>query len=165
MKQQRKAKQKQQISRSAAPPPKEVPALPKRLLGVSDTPDAAHPSWRLSLLDLEHAGSWSWGVMAETALQEIIAFVTQMERLTWTEIKAQITSGKKGGHRKHHAIPLDRLCPEAQRRLQDLRLDDLDELFRFRLGNKPRLWGVIHDGVFYPVWWDAEHKVYPTDPG
>ena len=49
--------------------------------------------------------------------------------------------------------------------MQDLRLDDLDDLFRFRLGNKPRLWGVIHEGVFYPVWWDPEHKVYPTDPG
>jgi hypothetical protein len=49
--------------------------------------------------------------------------------------------------------------------LQDLRLDDLDELFRFRLGNKPRLWGIIHEGVFFPVWWDPEHKIYPTDPG
>jgi hypothetical protein len=159
----RKPKPKQ-ISRPAAPQRKEVPALPKRLLGITGTPSVARPSWKLSLLDLEHAGSWSWGV-TDVTLQGIIEFLTQMERLTWTEIQAQMTNNKKGGHRKHHAIPLDRLCPEAQRRLQDLRLDDLDDLFRFRLGNKPRLWGVIHEGVFYPVWWDPEHKVYPTDPG
>ena len=30
----------------------------------------------------------------------------------------------------------------------------------FRLGNTRRLWGIIDD-VFYPVWWDANHKVYP----
>ena len=141
-----------------------MPALPKRLLGVSDTPDAARPSWELSLLDREHAGSWSW-IVTEATLQEIIGFLTQMERLTWAEIKAQITSNKKASHLKHHAIPPDRLCPEAQRRLRDLKLDDLDDLFRFRLGGKPRLWGIIHDGVFYPVWWDPEHRVYPTDPG
>ena len=29
-------------------------------------------------------------------------------------------------------------------------LDDFDELFRFRLGNTRRLWGIIDDDVFYP---------------
>jgi hypothetical protein len=58
------------------------------------------------------------------------------------------------------------LCPEAQNRLEALGLDDVDELFRFQLGNEPRLWGVIDDdGIFYPVWWDPRHQVYPTDPG
>jgi hypothetical protein len=128
------------------------------LLGVSDTPDAAHPSWRLSLLDLEHAGNWSWGSADEGVVRQIITFVNEMERLTWAQIKAQTHSG---GHFKHHAISIDSLCTEAKRRLQDLRLDDLDELFAFRLGSRRRLWGAVHNGVFYPVWWDADHQTYP----
>jgi len=52
----------------------------------------------------------------------------------------------------------------AQRRLQHLSLDDFDELFRFRLGNKRRLWGILDGDVFYPLWWDADHKVYPLEP-
>lgn len=39
--------------------------------------------------------------------------------------------------------------------------DDFDEMFRFRLGNLERLWGVIRDGVFYAIWWDPNHQVCP----
>jgi hypothetical protein len=157
----RKAKHQPQIS--SEQPRKERPAVPRFLLGISDTPDGSHPSWRLSLLDLEHAGSWSWNVTA-TDLQQIATFLSEMERLTWTEIRAQMTSSKSGSHRKHHAIPVESLCTEAQRRLATLRLDDCDELFRFRLSNMQRLWGIVHDGVFYAIWWDPNHRVYPTDP-
>ena len=159
----RKAKGKQ-LPAPSPPARKELPR-PERLANFSNAPNGTHPTWRLSLLDLEHAGSWSWDVDA-TALREITTFLSQMEKLTWTEIRAQMSHSKKGSHRKHHHMAPELLCTEAQRRLGVLRLDDLDEVFRFRLGNKPRLWGVIDtDGVFYPVWWDPEHKVYPTDPG
>lgn len=157
-------KPKRPPSPSSSPPRKEVPARPRRLQGLDDEPDGRKPSWRLSLLDLNHDGSWSWSV-TETTVQKIATFLTQMERLTWTEILAQITSGKRRGHRKHHPVPVERLCPEAQRRLQDLQLDEFDELFRFRLGNRPRLWGIVDGAVFYPVWWGPRHKVYPLDPG
>jgi hypothetical protein len=33
-------------------------------------------------------------------LREIIGFLSEMERLTWTEVHAQITSSKRGSHRK-----------------------------------------------------------------
>jgi hypothetical protein len=95
-------------------------------------------------------------------LRQIVGFLAQMERLTWAEIRAQ---NHGGGHRKHHAIPIGSLCSEAQRRLENLKLDDLDDLFEFRLGNRRRLWGHVHDGVFYPVWWDEHHQVYPVEPG
>jgi hypothetical protein len=132
------------------------------LLGISDAPDAEHPSWRLSLLDPDHAGRWAWSTADEPMLRQIVDFLSQMERLTWAEIRAQVHSG---GHRKHHAIPVGQLCPEARQRLRHLRLDDLDELFEFRLGSKRRLWGFIANGVFYPVWWDEHHQVYPVEPG
>jgi hypothetical protein len=160
---QRKGKHKQ-VPDPLVPQRKEVPQ-PERLLGLIDSPNARHPKWRLSLLDLDHSGSWSWAV-DEAALRKITAFLSEMETLTWTEIQAQMTHSKKGSHRKHHSMAPGLLCPEAQNRLEALGLDDVDELFRFRLGNEPRLWGVIDDdGIFYPVWWDPRHRVYPTDPG
>jgi hypothetical protein len=140
---------------------KELPR-PRRLSAIADNSDGRHPAWRLAFLDLEHAGNWSWQLGAED-LHEIVRFLREMERLTWTEIYAQLTSSKRGSHRKHHAMPAAQLCGEAQRRLEELRLDDFDELFRFRLGNMRRLWGIVDDEVFYPVWWNAEHRVYPQD--
>jgi hypothetical protein len=148
----------------AKPPPAQLKELPKprRLNGIADTPDGRHPAWRLSFLDLDHVGNWSWR-LGVADLNEIVRFLREMERLTWTEIYAQLTSGKRGSHRKHHAMPVAQLCGEARRRLEELRLDDFDELFRFRLGNMRRLWGIVDGEVFYPVWWDAEHRVYPHD--
>lgn len=171
-----KQKQKQprakprQLSRPPAPQRKEIPelGLPRGLLGVADAPDIgqpddAHPSWRLSLLDLDHAGSWSWEI-DEADLRKIVDFLTRMERHTWKEIKSQVTGSKSGSHRKHHAMPSEDLCQEAQRRLREKQLEGFD-LFRFRLGNMERLWGFIYGGVFYPVWWDPDHQVYPPDSG
>jgi hypothetical protein len=156
-------KDKRPPSRSPVPPRKEPPALPGWLRGLADGPAGSRPSWKLSRLDLEHAGSWSWDVTGSD-LREIVQFLQQMERLTWSEIRAQTTGGRTG-HRKHHSIEAERLCPEAQRRLRDLRLDDLDELFRFRLSGRRRLWGAINgqDGAFYALWWDPDHQVYPVD--
>jgi hypothetical protein len=85
-----------------------------------------------------------------------------MERLSWTEVRAMMAHGQRRGDNKHKFIPIEHLCGDAQRRLVELQLDDFDQLFRFRLGNMERLWGVVEGGVFYPVWWDPQHKVCPS---
>lgn len=163
----RPQKPKRKIVAPSPPQRKERPTLPPMLMGIADAPDTgkpedAHPSWRLTLLDLEHAGSWSWKV-GEADLEKIISFLTQLERLTWGEVKAQLYNTKKSGsHRKHHAMPSEVLCREAQQRLRERQLEGF-EFFRFRLGYSSRLWGFIDRGVFYPMWWDPEHKVYPMD--
>lgn len=101
-------------------------------------------------------GRW-WPQQHETA--EILSFLCEMSRLTWQQIKAQTTDGRK----KHHYQPLDSVSPEAQRRFTELRLEGIfEEYFRFRLGGRKRLWGFLVDGVFYPLWWDAHHAVYPV---
>jgi hypothetical protein len=62
---------------------------------------------------------------------------------------------------------IDRLCAAAQKRLAERRLDEVmeeQELFRFRVSATVRLWGFIKGSVFHVLWWDANHKVYPTGP-
>ena len=86
-----------------------------------------------------------------------------MERLSWSEIWDQKTGGRRRGA-LHKSIPVESLIPEAQARLRNLQLDDHDELFRFRLGNMERLWGVFVGGhhIFYALWWDPDHKICPS---
>lgn len=153
-------------SRKQRPTPDAPPATkqkPRCLAGIDGGSGSSHPMWRTSFLDLEHNGLWSWEVESAT-LRKIIAFLREMERLTWAEVRAQLTGGRRRGP-KHKFIPADHLCPEAQRRLTEIKLDEFDELFRFRLGNMERLWGAVYDDVFYPVWWDPAHRVCPSgDP-
>jgi hypothetical protein len=151
-----------------SPPPVRKKEPPRRLAGIAAGEGHEYrPLWRLSLLDQDHAGSWSWEVSPET-LRKIIAFLTEMERLTWQEIRAQQTGGKKRRGAKHKDIPVESLCAEAQQRLQELGIVEWECLFRFRTGNMERLWGVISDEeprVFYPIWWDPDHRVCPSkDP-
>ena len=164
----RKAKSKQ-VPQVTAPPTKEVP-FARCVAAVTGEPGSRHPAWGLSLLDLEYAGEWSWTI-SDTTLHEIRMFLAGMERHTWTEIREMTHNRKKGaGHRSHKSIPVASLCKEARDRLINLRFDDADEVFEFRVAFRRRLWGVMgldEDGryhVFHALWWDPEHKVYPLDP-
>lgn len=95
---------------------------------------------------------------------EVLKFLKDIAGSTWNEIRSHRTGGRRGGHRKHHEQPFDSVCSEAFRRLQDARHDEVfEELFRFRLGAKQRLWGFERKGTFYVLWWDPEHQVYPTE--
>jgi hypothetical protein len=94
----------------------------------------------------------------------ILAFICEMSRLTWAQICAQTTGGKKA-YRKHHPMPIAVLESEPQKDLERSKLHETfgDEMFRFRLGNKRRLWGFRRGRTFHVVWWDWDHDVYPTD--
>ncbi len=76
-------------------------------------------------------------------------------------------------------MPVESIRDEAQTRLLELREEqegkverkeiaapvlryvDSEDLFRFRLGNLPRLWGFRIVNVFYLLWYDSEHEIYP----
>lgn len=88
-----------------------------------------------------------------------------MAKLKWSEINAQLVGSKQAAHRKHHSMPIDKLDTDAIKDIQRSKLDQTfgDEMYRFRLGNKLRLWGFRRGRVFHAVWWDDAHGVYPTD--
>ena len=86
-----------------------------------------------------------------------------MERLTWREVWAQLTGGGRRRGAKHKFIPMAACTSDAQNRLRALRLDEFDgSWFRFRLMGEHRLWGIVQDGCFLPVWWDPKHEVCPS---
>jgi hypothetical protein len=57
---------------------------------------------------------------------------------------------------------VDKLIKEAQDRLTEISLDDLDELTSLHLTGKGRVWGIIDQGVMNLLWWDPEHQVCPS---
>jgi|GEM_PF-1829434 len=137
-----------------------VAKRPRKVAGLG-VHGADHPLWRLSLVDHGHP-RWGWGGASAEELLAVLAFLKEMEKLTWTEI----WDLKTGSHRRrgalHKFIPIDDLCSDAQDGLLTLGLDDASDVwFRFRLGGTRRLWGVVEGNVFFPVWWDPRHEVCP----
>lgn len=153
--------------RKTSPRPVTERPIPSRLRGIADgggEGEDHHPIWRLTLLDQGHCDGWSWKI-DEATLQKIISFMTEMERLTWRQVWDQQTGGQRRRGAKHKFIPVTHLCDTAQLRLEELGIVEWDQLFRFRTGFKERLWGAISGDsprVFYPIWWDPDHRICPV---
>ncbi|SDS31267.1 hypothetical protein [Actinoplanes derwentensis] len=124
--------------------------------GADDrTVDDRYPLFSFRYADRSHCGSWSWLKVGDHL--QLHDFLCEMSRLSWREIRAQMS----GGHRKHHSQGIVTL-EKAQQRILQLHLDEVigDELFRFRLEGAVRLWGFLDEAVFHVLWWDAGHQVY-----
>lgn len=110
------------------------------------------PSWRIKGVDLD--GPFGQRVKEEN-VEEILKFLSEIEAKTWNEIL------KNRGPGGNHKIDARRICQDARKRLQDLNVE-FDTLICLRMTAKKRIWGTRRGSVFYLLWWDPEHKVYPT---
>jgi len=71
------------------------------------------------------------------------------EKMTWVDL------GSDGCH----SIPIGDLAISARKRLIEIKLDDIDELFSFRVTGKGRIWGIRDRNVVKVLWWDPHHSV------
>jgi hypothetical protein len=133
---------------------------PKSLARYAGAPGDSlpHPAFNFAKLDKAYEGAWGWHLLADP--RELLELLFHWSGSSWMELRQQRVDGRF----RHHAQPVTSLCKDAQDRLAHLQLDDQPEMFRFRHGNTGRFWGFVLEGVFYPVWWDPNHKVYPTEP-
>lgn len=112
-----------------------------------------NPAWKLEILDA--SGPWGKDSVSNDHLwSEIFPKLRNYESMTW----AQIEQDRK----RNHAVEVSKLIPEARKRLQDLKLDDVDELFRFRLSGEMRVWGIRDRAYFKILWWDEHHQICPS---
>lgn len=143
------------------------PAKRLRPLVAKDVPadrEERSPIWSFALADHEHDDAWSWARVGHH-VGTLFPFLAEMERLTWRQIRQQRVPAARGRTRpKFHGQAVKDLPAPALKRLQELGLDDVDEVYRFRLGGTERLWGihVPQSHVFCLLWWDPDHKVYPV---
>jgi hypothetical protein len=155
-------KQREKSARLIARVLAELP--PKREVRLGVDPASIYQmlmTWTATRADV--VGNWSWGPRCWDLLSwdDIIApKLANFQTMRWHEIEAAITDS---GHHAHHSMPVEVICDECQMRL--LELEKLDgDIYRFRLGNRRRLWGFRILQNFEILWYDPEHNVYPTDP-
>jgi len=102
---------------------------------------------------LDTKSEWGWHqVDAQTALGCIHCKLRDFEHMTWLDIE-------RGGS---HPVEVSRIIREAQRRLQELRINQ-DPLFSLRLSGRERIWGVRVGNVLSVIWWDPKHAICPSE--
>jgi hypothetical protein len=110
-------------------------------------------------------GNWSWGPRScldgdwDALLHP---FLIEYAKKTWNQIYAEKTVVKGRQVQKHIGYAISSICNEAQKRLVELEMDDVDKVFRFRISGKKRFYGILRLHVFMVLWWDPEHNIYPT---
>lgn len=95
----------------------------------------------------------------EEPFRDIAIRLREFEGMTWGQLK-RAQQGKL-----FHDEELCDLYQASRDRLVALRADDVERLWRFRLGSRQRLWGFFEAGVFEILWWDPEHEVRPIHSG
>lgn len=111
---------------------------------------ARQPVWRVRRADM--AGEFSFAGISGAQLRDLHDRLGNLETMTWAQIPS---TGS-------HPIPISDLSKEAQARLRELRIDDVDELYSLRLAGRPRCWGIRRGEVLELLWWDPEHRVCPS---
>ena len=91
---------------------------------------------------------------------KIIDKLSHFEDSTWEKLKRE-QFGKRGKS-KHHYQDVSQINKDAQKRLIELNLDDVD-LFTFRLEGSIRVWGILDRGVFSLLWFDPYYEIYPSN--
>lgn len=127
---------------------------------IQESPESylkKRPSWRFNRCDESCNGKWC--VKSHNEFTEILSKLEVFEKMTWDEINKD----SRNNNNKHHFIARDKWIKEAQKRADELKLFDYDQLFSFALDGKRRLWGILEDGVFTIVWYDPKHEICPSN--
>jgi len=108
------------------------------------------PAWRIAMLEMQDP--FGWHKIDEKILHRIRERLKDFESMTWNQIIGQDS----------HLIPRTDLCTDAQRKLTQLKQDDVDEVFSLRITGKERVFGIWEAGILRLLWWDPEHKICPS---
>jgi hypothetical protein len=100
-------------------------------------------------------GPFGWDKLPPTLWPYVQTKLSDFESMTWNQI---LIEGKK----QHHSSEVYKLSKEAQKRLAEIQQDDVDSLISLSLAGKERVWGILEEGALKILWWDPNHKVYPS---
>ncbi len=102
---------------------------------------------------LDKEGDWGWeAVKSKVFWGKIKNCIKHYEGMTWTNYI---------GEYNNHPIAMSKVSDKAKHRLNKIDKMQFGELYQMRVGKKERVWGVKQGEVFYVLWWDPEHTVYP----
>ena len=117
------------------------------------------PVWAFSKSDFDHS---KWGL--ETNSNQILRITKKLkdfEGMTWRQILGD-TSGRKSAP-KNCEKNVTQIISEAQERFKQLNLyHEHDSIYSLTIDGATRLWGVRTGNIFYVVWIDTQHEIYPV---
>ena len=97
-------------------------------------------------------GPWCFYRNEHADLRIVIDGLRPFESMTWGEISGP----------RNHFIPRGDIIGDAQRRLEDIKQDDVDDLYSLHLNGKRRIWGIRDGSILRLLWWDPDHKICPA---
>ena len=138
------------------------PQVSKRTNKSEDTAESyydKYPRWMFQRCDFDHS---KWGMLCNSGkLTDFFRYLSNLECQKWGEILTD-KSGRRSNTRNHH-IPLTDIIREAQKRATEINVDEFDDLCSIAVSGRMRVWGYIIDGLFYIIWFDPEHEIYPSE--
>ena len=115
--------------------------------------------WQIGRID--GGGIWGWRTIGKGRWEkEILPKLCNFESMTWAGIE-EASGGRKSGNNSHF-VNVDTLSRAAKKRLRDIEMDDIDQLFSLRLAGKIRLYGKRIGRVFQIIWFDFNHEICPS---
>jgi len=109
--------------------------------------------WCFELFD--KGAKWHDGNYTEETFREIAGFLQGYSTMRWGLIEQDRT--------RNHEVCVVKMIKDAQKRLEEIKLDDYDRLWHFRFDGKKRLWGIRNGHVFRILWYDPQHKICPSE--
>lgn len=95
---------------------------------------------------------WGWGSLSiERFFTKCLNYLQHYESKTWAKIKEEDHC---------HPVPLEDIVSRAKRRIID-KHGDMDDLYQVTAEGRCRLFGWKDRQVFYLIWHDEHHTVYP----
>ncbi len=129
-----------------------IPEKDKTPRSVILTSNNDKPSWRFAMLQV--ADPFGWHVLEKEKLFEVHSKLCEFEVLTWNEILIE-------RRKQNHTVYKNQLCKEAQKQLEQIGQEDVDELVSLHLSGTERVWGIRDRAILRLLWWDPDHQVYP----
>jgi hypothetical protein len=108
-------------------------------------------AWRFGTADID--GPYSCANMDAEDYQRLWERLRAFEGMNASALK---------GAGSLHPVPMHKMSREAKDRLKQMQLDDLDGLHSFHVTGSCRFWCMKHLNIFCLLWWDRDHRVYPT---
>lgn len=113
------------------------------------------PSWVFGQIDYDGPFGWSTIINNPSEFKDVLAYLSSIETMKWKEILLDSSS-------QNHKIKLYKLSKDAQKRLERINVNDIDDLISLRVTGKKRIFGIMNSGKLNLLWYDPEHKVCPS---
>lgn len=104
-------------------------------------------------------GDEGWHKITADQLRLVRGWMADIEGKTWEEAHSLHGPGCRQISLKNESVPEVR---KILNRLEVLQRDASGGLYEFHIDGLRRFWGIRRGHVCYLIWWDPNHKIWPS---